>query len=391
MEGYKTLSERYNLADVRIHFVRTDPNIYNVVNRLVTGRSTVLTIPQFDERDVVIDEFKVTSGSNSDDLLFLPPYDPIVVRHNGSVLAILNREGMGIRSEAPGTFVLDEFGKIAKDPEYYFEKIGEKFGACMICGKKLTSESSLGKSMGPVCYGRVSAAAETSKAYQVEDVVSELEQGAESYEALQGSIKSAAGLYTEEQTGLYAFNRTMKSYRHAGLYIDPTGKLSFARSDSPVAVYLDPSPDPAAKGYIKVISPVIPSQYDKMLTAISNLDSVSYDEAGPVVVLNAATRANKRTTIVGASPIPPLPHGLDERGAPPLKSSARDADKASSTPPLVKHEIDDKTGNYLVYGFPRSLYSSLAAISGAKYNAGIKRFVIPHTQLEALQQIVSLA
>lgn len=97
--------------------------------------------------------------------LFFEGYDPITITYTSDlhkrgddadrIVGIVYDGIIFARNAEHGKFVDDELNYLVQDVEAYFSDMGKRWGKCLICRHPLSAAKSLERSIGQVCYGRL--------------------------------------------------------------------------------------------------------------------------------------------------------------------------------------------------------------------------------------------
>lgn len=429
MAWYTTLSERYAGIVIDATVYTTRPQLMALVNALIPGPTTSIHLPRWSSTPpyVLEEEYTLTRSSrlSTSSVLFLAPYDPIVVYNKADkLIGILSTEGFAARKFdrkqgelRSDSFVVDELELMLKDPISYFESVGKRYGKCLVCGRSLKVEESLERAIGPICYKHVMDAREYAQNTVYEDVseLAEVRTGHQGTVELSDNLRKI--LSAEELVGLLAFNTLLYKYYRSGLHVNAIGLLDFATHTNYPAYRLD-RPTNTNRDIVVRLRPVDSSQYTGLTASIlrAGVDEIWFDNTTVSICMYASEydKSNLMNDIQKAPKIPPLVRSnslktirnevvVENRT---LKTSLEN-NETDSLPvrPLDIEVIPAVTtsqksraffewsgdhSNLLLYRFPPATMSRLRKVPGAEYNKTLKRMVIPASQRIVVEEIVTL-
>lgn len=157
---YTTLQERREGITVSNSLHRLHEDTEEVLNVLFTSETVIVSLPYWEEEDVMPHhvyhiKFSRNNPGTGIAYLFAGDYNPLVVYRSDRIIGVIYEQYYFSRSEEDTAWILRQFEEIEEDPVSYFSRIGERWGKCMICSRKLTAEKSIERAIGPVCYKRI--------------------------------------------------------------------------------------------------------------------------------------------------------------------------------------------------------------------------------------------
>lgn len=150
---------------------------------------------------------------------FIPPYNPLVILDsNEKYIGTIYKGNLFLLCTAK--YLLPLLTAMAEKPVEFFEILGKRWGICLCCKKTLTAESSLERSIGPVCYKRIKNIRKSFGMREIQDGdIIEVEEG-----TIDHNLPSCISLYTpEEKEFLSNFNELLFEFTSAGMYVFNTG------------------------------------------------------------------------------------------------------------------------------------------------------------------------
>lgn len=160
---YTTLEERRENVNVpnKVHLLHGDTE--QVLDALFTSETIIISLPYWRNQNdrqpqyIYHIRFSRNNPGTAINYLFSGEYNPLVIYRNDRIVGTIYEQYYFSRSKKDAEWILHQFEEIEKDPVAYFSSLGERWGRCMICSRKLTTEKSLERAIGPVCYRRIEA------------------------------------------------------------------------------------------------------------------------------------------------------------------------------------------------------------------------------------------
>ena len=426
MAWYETLEERYVGRIVPSTIYTTRPQLFSFVRELLQGHNTHIHIPQWDnntQTSRIVAEYTLTLSSITDNIvMFFSPYHPIIVYDSSNtIVGVLSEEGFAARTQQVGAFLPDNLEVMFADPIAYFESVGMRYGRCLVCKRKLTADVSIERAMGPVCYQRVERAQEYLRSMVLEDVA-ELAEARNEHVGIDSVDDRPSELLTSrEHNGLISFNAQLKRYYRAGFYIDATGTLCFSKKHAQPC-YRAPM---MIKGHTQKdihLRPVASADYTRLASTIVRITKNITDnnEISPYITSTASlsihisdfARAvdDNELIIVERPAIPILIDPAKTPNDAPVtilkttaavkstvpqkaeysESTAQPSRKISEKLPSATYEISSDGSELLLFRFPREVMKILRTIPGARYDRLSGRMIIPITERQVVENIVTL-